>query len=195
LWIHTSIHLHPCYSSISLLWWCCYPLCMSRSLSSWGDGETLAKIMIWINMFYSFLYKFCVNCLSWYCMKSTMRYFPLWTREKNTGGLVVVRRRHHDTLMLSHYHNPPRDLRRLTELIHDHGNPLITVYCGACRVWLLWLWGVVDIADSSAITHIGASSIQMYKTKARTILILIIPMLVVKPKHPQKQPWERFSPM
>jgi hypothetical protein len=39
-----------------------------------------------------------------------------------------------------------------------------------------WCW------CSSAITHLGASPIHMYKTKARTILILIIPMLVVKPK-------------
>jgi hypothetical protein len=51
-------------------------------------------------------------------------------REGITDGLVVVRRHHHDTLMLSHYYNPPGNLRRLTEPIHDHGNPLIIVYCG-----------------------------------------------------------------
>jgi hypothetical protein len=59
-----------------------------------------------------------------------MQYLLLWTREGITGGLVVVRRRHSDTLTLRHYRNPPGDQRRLTKPIHDHGNPLILVYCG-----------------------------------------------------------------
>jgi hypothetical protein len=41
---------------------------------------------------------------------------------------------------------------------------------------------VVDADDSLAITRIEASIIHMYKIKARTIIILIISMLVVKPK-------------
>jgi hypothetical protein len=63
-------------------------------------------------------------------MKSTMQYLSLWTREGITDGLGVVRRYHRDTLTLSHYRNPPGDLRRLNKSIHDHENPLIIVYCG-----------------------------------------------------------------
>jgi hypothetical protein len=42
----------------------------------------------------------------------------------------------------------------------------------------------VDDDDSSAITHIGASPILMYKRKTKTILIMIIPMLAMEPKLP-----------
>jgi hypothetical protein len=53
--------------------------------------------------------------------------------------MCLVRRRHRDTFTLSHYHNPPGDLRRLTKLNYDHGNPLIIVYYGDLLVRLLWL--------------------------------------------------------
>jgi hypothetical protein len=41
---------------------------------------------------------------------------------------------------------------------------------------------VVDPDDSSAITHLGASPIHMYRRKSITIQIMIIHMLVVDPK-------------
>jgi hypothetical protein len=113
-----------------------------------------------------------------------MQYLPSWTREGITGRLVVVRSRHRDTLTLIHYRNPPGDLRRLNEPIHDHGNPLVIVYCndlpGTTVVFMRsgWRWFVCN-------HHIWASRIHMYERKTRTTLILIISMLVVEPKLPE----------